>query len=89
MSLPQVTTKTCIFNDFIIRHFSVFFFSGNGNVGVVATDSSFMHIALIQPSMKWLKLPFFPIVTAKASNVPKPRGTCTVHIHAFLHERLH
>lgn len=38
--------------------------------------------------MKWLKLPFFPIVTAKASNVPKPRGTCTVHIHVFLHERL-
>ena len=43
-------------------------------MGVVATDGSFLHLALIQPNMKWLKLPFSPLVTAKAVNVPKPRG---------------
>lgn len=63
-------------------------FVGNGNVGVVATDSSFMHIALIQPSMKWLKLPFFPIVTAKASNVPKPREATIIDLKKGLVHQL-
>lgn len=48
--------------------------AGNGNVGVVATDRSYLHLALNQPSMNWLKLPFSPLVTAKAANVPKPVG---------------
>jgi len=47
-------------------------FVGNGNVGVVATDRSYLHLALNQPSMNWLKLPFSPLVTANAANVPKP-----------------
>ena len=44
-------------------------------MGVVATDGSFLHLALIQPSMNWLKLPFSPLVTAKAGGVPEPKGT--------------
>lgn len=47
-------------------------FVGNGNVGVIATDSSYLHLALNQPSMTWLKLPFSPLVSAKAAHVPKP-----------------
>ena len=45
---------------------------------MVATDGSFLHLALIQPNMNWLKLPFSPLVTAKAANVPKPRGTVII-----------
>lgn len=46
-------------------------FVGNGHIGVVATDHSYLHLALNQPSMNWLKLPFSPLVTARAANVPK------------------
>lgn len=47
---------------------------GNGNVGVIATDRSYLHLALNQPSITWLKLPFSPLVSAKAAHVPKPMG---------------
>ncbi|KAL9979443.1 hypothetical protein ACROYT_G017114 [Oculina patagonica] len=53
-------------------------FVGNGNLGVVATDGSFLHIAFIQPSMHWLKLPFSPLVTAKVADVPKPREATVI-----------
>lgn len=53
---------------------------GNGNVGVVATDGSFLHLALIHPNMNWLKLPFSPLVTAKVGDVPKPKGTVILDI---------
>jgi len=42
---------------------------------VVATIGSFLHLALIQPNMNWLKLPFSPLVTAKIANVATPKGT--------------
>lgn len=63
-------------------------FVGNGNVGVVTTDGSFMHIALIQPSMKWLKLPFSPIVTAKVTDVPKPKEATIIDLKQGLVHQL-
>ena len=65
------TLKLLVLKLFMLKHL-IFFYTGNGNVGVVATDRSYLHLALNQPSMTWLKLPFSPLVTAKAANVPKP-----------------
>ncbi|XP_068704275.1 uncharacterized protein KIAA2013 homolog [Montipora foliosa] len=47
-------------------------FLGNGNIGVVATDSSYLHLALNQPGLNWLKIPFIPLVSARAAKVPQP-----------------
>ncbi|CAH3168237.1 unnamed protein product [Porites lobata] len=47
-------------------------FVGNGNIGVVASDNAYLHLALRQPSMNWLKLPFSPLVTARPANLWKP-----------------
>ena len=51
----------------------LFYSSGNGNVGVIATAGSYLHLALSQP-MSWLKLPFSPLVTVKISGASKPSG---------------
>lgn len=47
-------------------------FVGNGHIGVVVTENSNLHLALNQPNLNWLKIPFSPLVSAQAAQVPEP-----------------
>lgn len=51
-----------------------FWYAGNGNIGVVVTESSNLHLALNQPNLNWLKIPFSPLVSAQAAQLLEPAG---------------